>query len=72
MVGTKKNIKAFVQWVKDEIRYTRDPANTVFPIGAMSKLLRQHATHEVYVKESGDMAEAAKPEKLKTNTMWSN
>ncbi len=29
--GTRKNIKAFVQWIRDEIRLGLDPSRTPFP-----------------------------------------
>ena len=44
--GTRKNIKAFVQWTRDEIRLGRDPSATPFPIELVSDLIRRYKTHE--------------------------
>jgi hypothetical protein len=40
--GTKRNIKAFVQWVRDERRLGRDPSTTAFPVADMPNLIRRH------------------------------
>ena len=68
--GTRKNMKAFVQWTRDEIRLGRDPSLTPFPLGLVSDCLRRYKTHAKYVKDSSTLAEAAKPGKFKENTKW--
>ncbi|KAI2501831.1 hypothetical protein MHU86_12596 [Fragilaria crotonensis] len=45
--GIRKNIKAFVQWVRDEIRLGRDPTDTAFPIERVTDLIRRYHTHEI-------------------------
>jgi len=68
--GTRKNIKAFVQWTRDEIRFGRDPSLSPFPLDQVSDCLRRHKTHEKFVADAKTLAEAAKPEKFKESTKW--
>jgi hypothetical protein len=61
--GTRRNIKAFVQWTPDELRLGRDPSLTAFPIGQVSDLIRRYTTpHEKFQADSKTLSEAAKPE----------
>ena len=66
--GTRKNIKAFVQWTRDEIRLGRDPAITPFPVNQVSGLIRRYKTHEKYQADPTTLSEAAKPDKFKDTT----
>jgi hypothetical protein len=50
--GARKNIKAFVQWTRDEIRLGRNPGNTAFPIDQVSDLIRRYKTHEKFQIDS--------------------
>jgi hypothetical protein len=68
--GTRKNIKAFVQWTRDEIRLGRDPSATPFPIELVSDLIRRYKTHEKFIADSKTLSEAAKPDKFKESTKW--
>jgi hypothetical protein len=68
--GTRKNIKAFVQWTRDELRLGRDPAMTPFPIEMVSDLIRRYKTHETFLTDSETLSEAAKPDKFKESTKW--
>ncbi|KAI2505808.1 hypothetical protein MHU86_8670 [Fragilaria crotonensis] len=68
--GIRKNIKALVQWVRDEIRLGRDPTDTAFPIERVTDLIRRYHTHEKFKNDSKTLAEAAKPEKFKEATRW--
>jgi hypothetical protein len=61
--GTRKNIKAFVQWTRDEIRLNRDPSATPFPIELVSQLICCYKTHEKFIADSKTLSEAAKPDK---------
>ncbi|KAI2511672.1 hypothetical protein MHU86_2738 [Fragilaria crotonensis] len=69
-VGTRKNIKAFVQWTRDEIRLGRDPSSVPFPANQTTDLLRRYKTHEKFQTDSKTLAEAAKPEKFKESMKW--
>ena len=68
--GVRKNIKAFVQWTRDELRLGRDPSDTAFPILQVTDLICRYHTHEKYKTDSNTLAEAAKPEKFKEATKW--
>ena len=50
--GTRKNIKAFVQWTRDEIRLGRDPQDTPFPVVTVSDLIRRYKTHEKFQSDA--------------------
>ena len=68
--GTRKNIKAFVQWTRDELRLGREPHLTSFPVEQVSDLIRRYKTHEKFQNDSKTLAEAAKPEKFKESVKW--
>ena len=50
--GTRKNLKAFVQWTCDEMRLGRDPSTTEFPINRVTDLIRRYKTHEKFMSDS--------------------
>jgi hypothetical protein len=62
--GTKRMIKAFIQWVRDERRLGRDPSSRAFPVAEVPNLLRRYKTHEQYKKKATTLSDAAKPEKF--------
>jgi hypothetical protein len=68
--GMKRNLKAFVQWTRDEVRLGRNPTEIPFPVANASVLLRRYKTHEQFLKKSKTIAEAAKPEKFSSETKW--
>jgi hypothetical protein len=70
--GTKRNIKAFIQWARDERRLGRDHSTRAFPVADTANLIRRHKTHEQFVKKSSNLSNAAKPEKFKTETKWTD
>lgn len=65
--GVKNNIKAFVQWTRDELRMNRDPATTPFPNHLTNVLLRRYKTHKQFL-DSVD--EATKPKDFATTIKW--
>ena len=68
--GQKKKIKAFNQWVKDQYRLGRDPANAVFPVNETTELLKRAATHKKFTEKGKTLADAAKPEKFTKEMIW--
>ena len=70
--GTKKNIRAFVQWTRDEIRLGRDPAATPFPVGNTQELLQRYITHSQWLKKMSDKAVTAKPKPFEEKTKWND
>ena len=66
--GTKKNLKAFVQWCRDKIRTDEDPSQEVFPVENTADLLRRYKSHEAFITKSKTITETAKPSSFKTNS----
>ena len=66
----KRNMKALIQWVNDEIRLDKDPENTVFPIATVGDLLTRAKTHKDFVENSPTISEAAKPSQFKNEVKW--
>lgn len=48
--SAKTNIRAFVQWTRDELRLQRDPRLTVFPVSDARNLIRRYKTHQHFIK----------------------
>lgn len=70
MPAIKKNIRAFIQWCRDEIRMGRDPATVQFPVVDTAKLLRRMKTHEQYVYGSKLMSQQALPQDFTNDVQW--
>ena len=68
--GVKKRIKAFVQWVKDEVRLGREPSLTPFPAGDTANLVRRCTTHKKFVSKSSTLSDAAKPVVFGKDVKW--
>lgn len=71
-VRQKKNIRALLQWVKDEYRYGRDPSSLQFPVDQVDNLIRRNKTHDAFIEKSRDLVNAAEPEKFKSTMKWSD
>ena len=70
--GVKRNIQAYIQFVRDEIRMGRDPKSVRFDIGETGTLLRRFNTHNKYIAKSKTLSEAAKPAPFKSTTKWTD
>jgi hypothetical protein len=70
MPAVRKNIRAFIQWCRDEIRMGRNPATVEFPVVDTAKLLRRMKTHEQYVYGSKLMSLQALPQDFTNNVQW--
>ncbi|CAJ1955077.1 unnamed protein product [Cylindrotheca closterium] len=70
MPAIKKNIRAFIQWCRDEVRMGRDPSTTPFPVVDAAKLLRRMKTHEQYVYGSKLMSQQALPQDFTNDVQW--
>ena len=64
--GTKRNIRAFIQWCKHVFRLGGNPASTPFPVGMTPTLLRQEQSHLKFVKKAKTIVESAKPTRFTT------
>ncbi|CAJ1955419.1 unnamed protein product [Cylindrotheca closterium] len=63
-------IRAFVQWVRDEIRMGRNPAQHPFPAGDTSTLLQRLNFHQKYVKDSKTLIDNTVPPKWSKEQQW--
>ena len=61
--GIKRNIKAFIQWVRDDKCLGRNPETMAFPVVQAPALLRRYKTHAKFVSSASTLADNAKPEK---------
>jgi hypothetical protein len=68
--GTKRNIKAFIQWTRDQIRSDMDPTTVPFPVNEAPALIRRYKAHETFIKKSKTLAETAKPKQLDDKAKW--
>ena len=68
--GVKRNIRALIQWVQHQYRCGIIPGVTLFPLGAVTDLLRQEASHEAYVKKSKNIVDSAKLVSFTLDTKW--
>ena len=68
--GTKRQIKAFIQWVKDKVPTGQDPSLTPFPIADTAVLIRRHKSHVAFCDKSQRLSETAKPQMFTETTKW--
>ena len=68
--GVQSNIKAFIQWTRDEIRMGRNPASTPFPINEVADLLEKLSEHNRFVKEETSMLEITRCPPLTNDVKW--
>ena len=69
--SAKTNIRAFVQWTRDELRLQRNPTSTEFPMNEARHLIRRYKTHEHFIKNAKNK-DTAKPEKFTKETKWAD
>ena len=70
--GVKKHIKAFTQWVKDQIRLGRDPSLAVFPVAETAIIIRHSTTQSMFVRKSSRMSDAVKPVMFTIEVKWTD
>jgi hypothetical protein len=68
----QRNIKAFIQWTRDRIRRGEAPHNYVFSKTEAVDLIRRLKTVDSFVSKSKTITETAKPNKLRSNTKWTD
>ena len=68
--GKKKNIKAFIQWTKDQIRLGLNPAITRFPTDESADYIRRYKHHEAYIAKSKTITDTAKPQQFTDKLKW--
>lgn len=67
---TKKKIKAFVQWVRDEIRMGRDPSIIPFPVGQFTMYFKRLADHKKFLDNASDIQKATEPQAFTKSILW--
>ena len=70
--GTKVNIRAFVQWVRDKLRTDEDPSAELFPVALRSDLIDRYNTHMQWVSDASDMAKSARPKTFTEKMKWTD
>lgn len=68
--GIRTNIKAFIQFVRDQIRLGFDPSTIPFPVQDVDRLLHRHDVHEEFRSNAKNNMEAAKPKDFKDPVKW--
>ena len=68
--GTKKRIKAFIQFGRDMIRCGIDPTTIAFPVWDTANLIRRYKSHEAFVTKSKTITSTAKPEAFTEKMKW--
>ena len=68
--GTKRNIKALIQWCRAKIIIGLDPAHIAYPNTNQMDLICQYKTHANFREKSKSISDIAKPEKFKDDTKW--
>ena len=70
--GTKRNLRAFIQWSKDQIRTGENPAGMGFPVANAPDLIRRYKSHKAFCEKSKRVSDTAKPPQLDDNTKWTD
>ena len=68
--GQKNNLKAFIQWSRDQIRCGLNPEFTPFPVGDAAVYIRRFKTHENYINNLSSMTEQSKLTNLNDHMRW--
>ena len=66
----KKNIKAFIKWMKYKIRLGIDPITFIFPVVNTWGFIKRYKHHVAYVKKSKTITKTAKPENFIEKIKW--
>lgn len=68
----RRNVKAYIQWIKDKFCQDEDPELQQFPQADALTLIRRAKTHEKFVEKSEAMTKSAKPTAFTETTLWSD
>ena len=66
----KKNIKAFIQWMRDQIRLGVNPITVRFTVANASDFIKRYKHHDAYVKKSKTITETEKSENFTDKLKW--
>ena len=59
--GTKRTIKAFLQWTKDMYCLNEDPTIVSLPINDVANIIRRQKTHKIFIDKSKTIPNMATP-----------
>ena len=68
--GTKRNIKALIQWCRDTIIIGQNPEDILFPNNDQLELIRRYKAHGVFRDKAKSISDIAKPSKFEDDTKW--
>mmetsp|Transcript_12713 Transcript_12713/g.18111 ORF Transcript_12713/g.18111 Transcript_12713/m.18111 type:complete len:460 (-) Transcript_12713:4106-5485(-) len=68
--GTKKNIRAYIQWSRDKIRVGDNPAAEQFPVEQSTVLIRRYKTHKSFKNKAKLLMETAKLSMFTDKVKW--
>lgn len=68
--GTKRNIKALIQWSRDKIIIGVDPSSMLFPVVQAMTYIRRYKMHQQFISKSKTISDAAKPAKFSSDSKW--
>ena len=66
----KKDINAFIQCTRDQIRLGIDPIMVRFPVANASDFIKRYKHHDAYVNKSKTITETAKTENFTDKLKW--
>ena len=67
--SSKRKIRAFIQWTRDQYRLQRNPEHFEFPVADSKDLLKRLETHSRFVKAAKD---ATEPQAFTNDMKWSD
>lgn len=68
--GVRRNLKAFVYWVKHAYRTSQDPSTMIFDVALVGDIVKQMKTHEAFIAKSKTIIETAKPVHFTDKQKW--
>ena len=66
----KNNVKAFIQWTRDQYRLGLYPVLILSPVANVSEYIKRYKKHETYNKKSYTLTNTAKPEQTTDKIKW--
>jgi hypothetical protein len=68
--AVKKNVKAFLHWVKHKYRVNEDPSTEVFDLATVPEIIRRSKSHKAYIDKSKTISDTATPEQFTSKLKW--
>eukprot|EP00957_Ditylum_brightwellii_P069639 5288974-Ditylum_brightwellii.AAC.1 len=68
--GTKRNVKAFIQWTRDRYRLGENPVVIPYLVADAAAQIRRYKHHNAFIIKSKTLAETATPEQFTEKKKW--